>query len=289
MTIEAEDGAGAGGQPGRLILTVYGLYARERGGWLPIAGLVRLLGEVGINVQAVRSAIHRLKRRGLVDAERRADAAGYALSADAHGLLAEGDVRIFGHTRGRADDGWVLVVFSVPDTERAKRYQLRSTLTRLGFGTVSPGTWIAPRHLETATVETLERAGLAGFTQVFTGPHVAGGELAGLVASWWDLDGLQALYADFLERFEPVGARWLAGAGGPDDDARAFVDLVDMLTAWRRLPYADPGLPLDLLPAGWNGERAHELFAALSARLREPAARHVEALLGPADSLPAAG
>ncbi|ODU25968.1 MAG: PaaX family transcriptional regulator [Pseudonocardia sp. SCN 73-27] len=289
VAIEDEDGGGAAGQPGRLILTVYGLYARERGGWLPIAGLVRLLGEVGINVQAVRSAIHRLKRRGLVDAQRRADAAGYALSDDAHGLLAEGDVRIFGHTRGAADDGWLLVVFSVPDTERAKRYQLRSTLTRLGFGTVSPGTWIAPRHLEAATVETLERAGLAGFTQVFAGPHVAGGDLAGLVASWWDLDGLQELYADFLDRFEPVGARWLSGDDGPGDDARAFVDLVDMLTAWRRLPYADPGLPLELLPAGWNGERAHELFAALSARLREPAARHVEALLGPAETLPAAG
>lgn len=279
MAIDDEDGGGAAGQPGRLILTVYGLYARERGGWLPIAGLVRLLGEIGVNVQAVRSAIHRLKRRGLVDAQRRADAAGYALSADAYGLLAEGDVRIFGHTRGAADDGWLLVVFSVPDTERAKRHQLRSTLTRLGFGTVSPGTWIAPSHLRDATVETLERAGLAGFTQVFTGPHVAGGDLSELVASWWDLDGLQALYADFLDRFEPVGARWLDGTG---DDARAFVDLVDMLTAWRRLPYADPGLPLELLPADWNGRRAQELFSALSARLREPAARHVEAMLGPA-------
>ncbi|GAY07265.1 PaaX family transcriptional regulator C-terminal domain-containing protein [Pseudonocardia sp. N23] len=280
MAIDDEDGGGGGaGQPGRLILTVYGLYARERGGWLPIAGLVRLLAECGVNVQAVRSAIHRLKRRGLVDAQRRAGTAGYALTPGAYGLLAEGDVRIFGHARGALDDGWVLVVFSVPDTERAKRHQLRSTLTRLGFGTVSPGTWIAPRHLQDATIEALERAGLTGFTQVFAGPHVAGGDMADLVSAWWDLDGLQELYADFLDRFEPAGTRWLGGTG---DDARAFVDLVDMLTTWRRLPYADPGLPLDLLPPGWNGQRAQELFSALSARLREPAASHVEALLGPA-------
>lgn len=290
VAIDDEDGGGTAGQPGRLILTAYGLYARERGGWLPIAGLVRLLGEMGVNVQAVRSAIHRLKRRGLVDARRRGDAAGYALSDEAYGLLAEGDVRIFGHTRGAAGDGWLLVVFSVPDTERAKRYQLRSTLTRLGFGTVSPGTWIAPRHLQDATVEALDRAGLTEFTQVFVGPHIAGGDLARLVASWWDLDGLQGLYADFLERFEPVGTRWLGGPGGDgtdgdgtDRDARAFVDLVDMLTAWRRLPYADPGLPLELLPADWNGQRAQVLFTALSARLHVPAARHVEAMIGPAD------
>ncbi len=53
-----------------------------------------------------------------------------------------------------------------------------------------------------------------------------------------------------------------------------------MLTAWRRLPYADPGLPLELLPAGWNGLRAEQLFGDLSARLSAPAARHAAAVLG---------
>lgn len=276
--VEEENGAGGAGQPGRLILTVYGLYARQHDGWLPIAGMVRLMGEFGVNVQAVRSAIHRLKRRGLLIAERRGDAAGYALSEGARGLLAEGDVRIFGHPRGAVGDGWLLVVFSVPDTERAKRYQLRSTLTRLGFGTVSPGTWVAPRHLEAATVSSLDRSGLTAFTQIFAGPHVAGGDLAELVAAWWDLDGLQALYAEFLDRFGPVGKRWL---DDPGTEARAFVDLVEMLTAWRRLPYADPGLPLALLPADWNGLRAEQLFADLCARLEAPAQRHVDAVLGP--------
>lgn len=265
-------------RPGRLILTVYGLYARQRGGWLPIAGIGRLLGEFGVTVPAVRSAIHRLKRRGLLDARRRADAAGYALTDAARGLLAEGDERIFGRARGAVEDGWLLVVFSVPDTERAKRHQLRVTLTRLGFGTVSPGTWVAPRHLEGAAVAALERAGLAGFIQVFAGRHVAGGEPAELVAAWWDLAGLQALHAEFLHRFEPVGSRW---QDAPGSDARAFVDLVELLTAWRRLPYADPGLPLPLLPAGWTGSRAEGLFTDLSARLGDPAARHVDAVLGP--------
>ena len=264
-------------RPGRLILTVYGLYARERDGWLPIAGVVRLLGEFGVAVQAVRSAIHRLKRRGLLRAERRGDAAGYALSELGLGVLAEGDVRIFTPARGAADDGWVLVVFSVPHTERAQRHQLRSTLTRLGFGTVTPGTWVAPRHLEAAAVAALDRAGLTAYTQVFAGPHVAGGDLPELVASWWDLDGLQALYAEFVDRFGPVGKRW---AQEPESDARAFTDLVELLTEWRRLPYADPGLPLDVLPADWNGLRAEHLFAELSARLREPAARHAATVLG---------
>ena len=278
MEDEEDEGVGPAGQPGRLILTVYGLYARQRDDWLPIAGVVRLMADFGVNVQAVRSAIHRLKRRGLLVAERRGDAAGYALSDGALRLLADGDVRIFDQRRAAIGDGWVLVIFSVPHAERAKRYLLRSTLTRLGFGTVAPGTWVAPRHLEVAAVAVVDRLGLAGFTQMFAGPHVAGGDLAGLVGSWWDLDAMQALYAEFLDRFGPVGKRW---EEEPGPDARAFVDHVEMLTAWRRLPYADPGLPLELLPSGWNGERAQELFARISARTARAASRHVASVLDP--------
>lgn len=273
---------GATARPGRLILTIYGLYARQRQGWLPIAAVVRMMAELGVTVQAVRSATHRLKRRGLLLAERRGGVAGYALSDDARGLLAGGDVRIFGRHHGAVEDGWLLVVFSLPTEERARRYQLRSTLIRLGLGTVSPGTWVAPRHLEGAVRETLERLGLLGFTQLFAGPHVSGGDLAELVGQWWDLDGLQALYSEFLGEVEPIGKRWAAAGTGAEDgpDAQAFADHVEILTAWRRLPYADPGLPLELLPAEWDGVRAERVFAQLFDRLAEPAARHSATVLG---------
>ena len=52
-----------------------------------------------------------------------------------------------------------------------------------------------------------------------------------------------------------------------------------MLTAWRRLPYLDPGIPLELLPAGWPGVHAGDLFAKLDGRLRDPAAKHAYARL----------
>ena len=60
-------------------------------------------------------------------------------------------------------------------------------------------------------------------------------------------------------------------------NARAFAAYVPMLTAWRRLPYLDPGIPLELLPGEWPGVRAWELFAELDERLREPAAKHAHA------------
>ena len=46
------------------------------------------------------------------------------------------------------------------------------------------------------------------------------------------------------------------------------------LTEWRRLAYLDPGLPLPLLPQGWNGVTAGELFDELSRTLSGPAREH---------------
>jgi phenylacetic acid degradation operon negative regulatory protein len=47
-----------------------------------------------------------------------------------------------------------------------------------------------------------------------------------------------------------------------------------MLTAWRGLRYLDPGLPLELLPAGWKGVAAAELFQRLHTTLGPPAEAH---------------
>ena len=50
--------------------------------------------------------------------------------------------------------------------------------------------------------------------------------------------------------------------------------------AWRRLPFLDPGLPAELLPAGWNGLRADVAFGALQDRLAGPARAHVLTVTG---------
>lgn len=270
------DEIGAPIPPSRLILSVYGLYAREGGGQLSVATLVRLLGDLGVDGQAVRSAVSRLKRRGLLEPEQVGGAAGYRLSPSASDLLAEGDERIFSRRRAGPDEGWLLVAFSVPERARDQRHQLRTLLIRLGLGTVAPGLWVAPAHLEPEISRALERTGLRGYTELFRSRHVAGRPIGETVASWWDLDALHAQYAAFLDLQEPVRQTW---AGADHSSRRAFVDFVSLVTVWRRLPYLDPGLPLAALPADWAGERAEELFGNLRARLAGPAREHVGQVL----------
>ncbi|KQX66540.1 PaaX family transcriptional regulator C-terminal domain-containing protein [Angustibacter sp. Root456] len=260
-------------QPRALIVTVYGLYARRTSGWLAVSTLIRLMDDVGVEEPAVRSAISRLKRRGVLVARRRGGVAGYELSPAGQGILAEGDERIFRRTRAGLDDGWLLAVFSVPESERRRRHQLRSRLAWLGFGTVSAGVWVAPAHLEQQTSDVLEREALTAYVDLFRADHVGFTDVRQEVSRWWDLDDLARMYEEFASVHAPVLRRWTRRR--TTDDRAAFVDYVTALTAWRRLPYLDPGLPLEVLPRHWPGLRAAAVFDDLRSRLAPQAERHI--------------
>ena len=280
-TTELDGGTERGPLPPRaLIVTALGLYVREFGGWISVSVLIRLMAAAGVDDQAVRSSLSRLKRRGIVEAERRGGIAGYALSDYARQVLEVGDRRIFARPEPDSRD-WVGVVFSVPESERQKRHALRARLAWLGFGTVSSGVWIAPGHLADDAREVLVTNGLDLYVDLFRAEYVAFGDPAEKVAQWWDLDALGQLYTDFLDAHEPAREKWSArpeALAGPE----AFADYIRALTAWRRLPYLDPGLPTDLLPPSWSGTRAAETFFALHHLLAEPAHDFVTAETGAA-------
>jgi phenylacetic acid degradation operon negative regulatory protein len=259
--------------PRHLILSLFGLYARDDGGWLSVRSLIALMADLEVDAAATRSSVSRLKKRGVLEPARIDGQAGYALSDAALAVLREGDARIWSRPRASVDDGWLVVVFSVPEAERGKRHELRSLLTRLGFGTAAPGVWVAPATAYDETLAALDRAGLTSYTELFRGEYLGAGSAQVRAAEWWDLPAIAALYDEFV-----TDHRALTRLRSPDP-ARAFTAYVPMLTAWRRLPYLDPGIPLSLLPDAWPGIRAGDLFTELDDRLRGPAAKHAHALI----------
>ncbi|WP_406415545.1 PaaX family transcriptional regulator [Streptomyces sp. NBC_00873] len=274
---ESDGDWGPAGQipPRQLIVTIYGLYSRATDGWMSVASLVHLLADLGVDESAVRSSVSRLKRAGMLESEAMAAAAGYRLSDQARRMLRDGDQRIFSARRATLDEGWVLVVFSVPESERAKRHTLRTQLTRLGFGAASPGVWIAPGHVHDEVEDVLARLELRSYADLFRADYLAvTPDLPTKVRRWWDTERLQDLYLQFLAVHRPVTE--LLAQGGPATDAEAFTAHIRVLTDWRRLVYLDPGVARELLPAKWSGTEASEVFDELHARLAGPARRHVE-------------
>jgi len=141
---------------------------------------------------------------------------------------------------------------------------------------VAPGVWIVPAHRDDATAETLRRLELDAYADLFHADYLAFGDPAGKIRRWWDLDELERRYEAFIQDHEPTLRRWENGRG---QQGQAFADYVRAVTDWRRLPYLDPGLPAELLPAEWTGVRAADVFFALRALLEEPAQAYVQQVL----------
>ena len=268
----ADSGAMKAPTPRSLIVSFFGAYGRELGGWIAVADLVTLLGRLGVDAPAVRSAVSRQKQRGFLQARQANGVAGYSLSPEAEEILADGDRRIYLRQDVRLSDGWVLAVFSVPETERHRRHLLRSRLSRLGFGTTAPGVWIAPSHLAEEARHTLERLELAEYVDLFHADYLAYADLRDSAARWWDLGAVQAGYAEF-------SAQFLKTEADAADDASAFATYLLALDAWRRMPYRDPGLPPELLPDDWRGTQAADIFFGLHDRLRGHGLSYVKSVV----------
>lgn len=261
-------------RPQSLIITIFGAYSRSMGGWLSVGALLTLMGQVGVEDAAVRSALSRFKRRGILMAERRENTAGYALSESAWRTFDIGDARVLQRREPPDSRGWVLAAFSIPERSRDVRYKLRSRLARVGFAQVAGGLWIAPRALEADVEYIVEVLGVHDHVHIFGAEHIAFGSTADAVHQWWDLDDIGAQYAAFTSTYRHLTA--LHKNTTDIDPTLAFSDYTRLLTSWRPLPYIDPGLPREYLPAVWAGDEATRLFYSLHDRLYALAQQHVE-------------
>ena len=272
----------------QLIVTLFGLYGRAGEGVFPVSALVDMLGALGIEGPAVRSTVSRLKRSGVLVSRRQAGAAGYSLAGDVRDAFEEGDQRIYAPERSRPGDQWSLVIFSVPEAERNRRYELRTELTSLGFGAVGAGVAIAPSNVLSQAVRRLKDRGLDGYVEYFSADYLSAHDIKSKVPQWWDLQGLDDQYQEFLDLYGAAEGEWAARIDAVDGDIEsgtelareAFAYYVPMLTLWRRFPYRDPNLPLEFLPDGWKAPAAKQAFWALDALLAPIAKSYALSLLG---------
>jgi len=274
-----------GGDPGtvngarrsRTVLVGFlGAVVRRMGNWMPVSAAVALLGQLDVDESSVRTAVFRLKQRGWLEPQTRAGVKGYVLTALATRELSSGD-QVIWHTRRPAvlEDGWCMVNFSVPESARARRHQLRTVLTSLGFGHLGSALWIAPARMMDAATKAIEELGLSGMCAIFVAHHTGGQQLPDLIRRTWDLPAINGLYRDFVGAHQDL-ARRLDEAGTISGE-EAFVAYLGAIEDWRRLPYRDPGLPREMLGEDWAAQQAGALFERLVSILEGRALAHAAA------------
>ena len=248
------------------LFDLYGDHLRPRGGRAPVASLVRMLAPLGIAAPAVRTAVSRMVRQGWLQPERLAEGPGYAVTPRAVRRLDSSAARIY-RTRETTWDGtWHVLVTAAP-TDRAARDRLRQGLVFLGYAPLADGTWVGPR-VSPEVDALLASEGVRA--ERFTARH--NGDSLGLVSRAWDLDGLSRAYARWH-----ADAEILVDSAGPEpDDVGGFAVRSRLVHEWRKFLFLDPGLPRELLPGDWAGEKAAAFFDVESDRLMPPAARFVD-------------
>lgn len=260
-----------------LVRTVVGAFLRDLGGRIATADLVALLGELGVGAPSARSAISRVKAKGVLEAAPVGDRPGYRLLPEAAAMLERGDRRIYSYRPQGEDDPWCVVSYSVPESRRDTRHRLRRLLEWMGCGHVATGLWICPAHLTDEVEDVLTALGVRDTATLFvTGTPRVAGTFADAAARWWDLDRVAALHQRFLDRHD-------GGPDGPVAGPEAFVRWTRALDDWRLVPYLDPGLPPSALPDDWPGRRGVVVFQGLRTRLAGPAATHVRSVVGAPD------
>jgi phenylacetic acid degradation operon negative regulatory protein len=252
-----------------LLRTIIGLYIRRWQMRAPTSTFVELMTDLGVPHERTRTALARLKAKGLLLPDR-SDGVGYRVNPEAQEMLRRGDRRIFSVSSRRmaASDPWCLVSYSISEELRDLRQKLRRRLQWIGCGTVAQGLWIGPLHLRGDVEDILDDLDLRAMATIFEARDPrAGVPMDRALAQWWDLDVLASEHRQFMAA---VRALPLADAG----PRSAFVRYVLLVDAWRTIPFLDPGLPAEYLPAGWPGRESIDLFLGESGRLADVAWLH---------------
>jgi phenylacetic acid degradation operon negative regulatory protein len=261
-------------KPRALILDIFGDYLRYVDSEVKAGDLVVLLGALGVEATATRMTLSRLKQEEWFTTRRVGRETIYRLSAHLLDILDEGRDRIFADYDEEWDGWWTQVVYQTPESDRAVREQMKKKLAWLGFGPLTPSTWLSPRQAKQDALK-LHTEFPTACVDVFLSRTDDLSTDRSLVTRCWDLELLEADYRQFIEIHRSLleNASRLTGAA-------ALGARTELVSTYRHFPFRDPWLPAALRPDGWSGAIAHDLFLTAHAALAPAAVDYVSSVIG---------
>lgn len=243
-----------------VVITVFGDAIEPRGGVVGLGSLMPVMNRLGIEANAVRTAMSRLARDGWVERKRLGRQSFYALVEDGREPFESAARRIY--ATSPADWSGVFEAVILKDQDHKSRSLAQKTMRQLGFGSPLPDLYVRPKH-------DLTRPGPAGFSAVeFEAAGFGGNSLADLVKLSWPVGELSGHYRALHTMFQPVAANLEASSQLPILESLCLRIL--LIHEWRKLILRDVELPMDCKPGGEAEADARELVSKLYRELLEP-------------------
>lgn len=242
-----------------LIVTIFGDMAQGEGDSISGAVLARLMGLMGIRPEAMRVALHRLRKDGWIDSRREGRGSLHWLTPFGRRRSAEASPRIYDRVRHLPETWHLLLSGSADGNGRAQL----------------DGALLSGDYLPIGAQAVLGQGALPDdlhglFGAEFSRFHVPGW-LRDQVCPAAVVDHYKAFEADLravaaiLERGAPVNAT-----------ETAAIRLL-AVHSWRRLLFRHPDLPDAFFPVDWPGPVCRGLFCDLIKRLPKPGLDRLEA------------
>ncbi|MFI0352249.1 PaaX family transcriptional regulator C-terminal domain-containing protein [Actinomadura sp. 9N407] len=267
------DGGGKGPRRSQqLLLSFLGSLVLDRS-LPPISSRVFLdvLDDLGVAEAAGRATLARMTRRGLLDRVQEGRTARFRLTPAGEKVLRQARSRVgsdapFSHPEGE----WTLLSYSMPESRRDLRHQIRARLAWAGFGGLRDGLWIAPGRVDIAEVFGAPQfTQVAELAQAFAATPLPGTQVEVLLRKAWDLDAIRAQHESFIGTWE----------ADRDERGRALGRLTLLGADWLQLLRTDPGLPVQELQDDWPAPRSAALYRERFTTLEPEAIDWLERLL----------
>jgi phenylacetic acid degradation operon negative regulatory protein len=250
------------------LITIFGEFVHPRGDVAWVGTIITWMNALGFSEPAVRAAVSRSMKVGWLEAEKQGRKSYYGLTPAVRWRVHQALGRLYKPLDTQWDGKWRVLVYTIPEERRTDRDRYRKELSVLGFGAFQPGVWVSPNDLASSALELSRAHKLETLVEIFEADRVSALPDLELVARAWDIAGINARYADFLEHFrlEPKA----------QDEAEAFREYVKVLHEYRKFLFLDPGLPTVLQPKGFLALEAAELFRSRKAQLAPLVDAYVE-------------
>lgn len=264
-------------KPRSLMFTLYGEYIKYYGGEVWVGSLIELMKQFGVSESSVRGALFRMVQNSLLEVRKVGKKSYY--SATPQGRVDEGVSRVYATQNHIWDNKWRILTYSFPEEKREIRNKIRKELIWTGFGNLTNSTLVTPNPIEDQVKKMIKEYDIEQNVFLFTSSSIVSHDNQSIIDIGWDLDMVRDEYQTFIDKFTPKFEELREKAlNNTLKDEECFIEKTVLVHEYRKFLFQDPGFPRDLLPEGWIGIKARELFWNIHQLLSIPSIRYFESV-----------